>query len=177
MKTRNAGVPQRERIRLMCQSAMFMALIALTGAFSIPAGMAHIYLTDVFVCTAALLLPPVYGCAAGALGAFLGDMMFYPQAMLVTLITRFAQCLVIETARAKLLRGHRTAARVLAAALGAVIMVCGYTLGHMLMYGAAETAFVTYVLPQVLQAAFGAFVGTVLCTVYRLGRRMSRYGA
>ena len=177
MKTRDTGVPQRERIRLMCVSAMFMALIAVTGAFSIPAGIAHIYLTDVFVCTAALLLPPAYGCAAGALGAFIGDLVFYPQAMLVTLITRFVQCLVIEAARHSLLRGRRTAARALSAGLGAAVMVCGYTLGHTVMYGAAETAFVTYVLPQVIQAVFGACAGVILCTVYKLGRRMSRYGA
>ena len=162
-------------VRMMCVIAMFMAITAITGAFSIPLGIAHIYLTDIAVCTAALLLPPAAACVAGGVGAFLGDLIFYPQAMIVTLITRCLQAALVSVISRRVLPGKRFAGSLIAVSAGAFVMVAGYFTGHVLMYGAAETTLVSYVLPQVIQAVFGAAVSVILCGVYGLKRRARRY--
>ncbi|MBO2516445.1 MAG: ECF transporter S component [Clostridiales bacterium] len=161
-------------VRVMCVTAVFMALTAISGMWSLPVGIAHIYLTDVIVCIAALLLPPSWACAAGGLGAFLGDLMFYPQAMFVTLITRTVQSLVIGLMKKGLFRKHPLLRDALAVAAGAVIMVCGYTVGHMVMYGSFETTLISYVLPQVIQAVFGAAVALMIVHVFHLEKRMQK---
>ncbi len=99
----NKGKAPLPRVRAMCVTAVFMALTAISGMWSLPLGPAHVYLTDIFVCIAALLLPPGWSWIAGGIGAFLGDLIFYPQAMLLTLITVRQLWLQVQVARLPLM--------------------------------------------------------------------------
>lgn len=159
-------------VRLLCTTAMFMALCAAAGFWGIPVMTAHIYLTDLVVCMAALLLPPPWAAAACGVGAFLGDLLFYPQAMIVTLIVRTLQGLVISLMSRHAFRSRPGTAVVAAVVPGAAIMAAGYTLGHIVMYGAAETAFITYTVPQIVQAVFGAALAVLLYRRFHLDKYM-----
>ena len=62
---------------------MAMNIIMSISALSIPVPGGHMYLNDVIIVTAAVLLEPFYAFAVGGLGAFIGDMLFYPAPMFV----------------------------------------------------------------------------------------------
>ena len=53
-------------------------------------------LTALFLCTAALLLDPVAAFCVGGIGAFIGDLLFYPLPMFVSLVTHGLQAVVIS---------------------------------------------------------------------------------
>lgn len=163
------------RVRAMCVTAVFMALTVISGMWSLPLGMAHIYLTDIFVCIAALLLPPGWSWIAGGVGAFLGDVIFYPPAMLITLITRTLQCLVIGLIRTCLPGKSRLVRNTAAVSAGVIIMVCGYSAGHMLMYTSSwEALLISYVPYQVIQAVLGAVVAVFVTHAFHLEKRMRK---
>lgn len=151
-------------IRRMCYAALFMAMnIVLSSAvFRIPVPGGHFYLNDVVICLAAILLDPLYAVVACGLGAFLGDALFYPAPMFVTLVTRSLQALAISLICHFALRKHPKAAAAVGVFVGAVIMVAGYSLGRAFVYSTPEYAWLK--LPyQILQAAVGAVAGPVLC--------------
>ncbi len=53
-------------------------------------------MNDIVICTAAILLDPLGAFVVGGLGAFLGDMFFYPAPMFVSLVTHGLQAAVIS---------------------------------------------------------------------------------
>ena len=66
-------------------TAVFMGMNIALCAFGIPVPGGHLYLNDVVICTASLLLDPVGAFIVGGIGAFLGDFIFYPIPMFVSL--------------------------------------------------------------------------------------------
>ena len=62
----------------LCITAMFMALNIVMSSFSIPVPGGHLYMNDIVICTAAILLNPFAAFMVGGVGAFLGDLFFYP---------------------------------------------------------------------------------------------------
>ena len=88
---------RRAPVRWLTVTAVFMAMnIALSSFGDAGAGLGHLYLNDIVICTAAILLDPVGAFAVGGLGAFLGDMFFYPAPMFVSLVTHGLQAAVIS---------------------------------------------------------------------------------
>ena len=88
---------------------------------------------------AAILLDPLGAFAVGGIGAFLGDMFFYPTPMFVSLVTPGLQAAVISLCA----HGHpkkRFGGAVFGVFLGAVIMVVGYSLGRAFLYSTPEYA-------------------------------------
>ena len=86
-------------VKWLTVTAMLMALNIAMSSFSIPVPGGHLYLNDVVICTAAILLDPLGAFIVGGVGAFLGDFFFYPAPMFVSLLThglqavgRFAGC-------------------------------------------------------------------------------------
>ena len=143
-------------------TAMFMALNIALSSFSIPVPGGHLYLCDIAICTAAILLDPVAAFLVGGVGSFLGDLMFYPLPMFVSLATHGLQAVVISLLAHHALKKHPAAAAGLGVALGGVIMVVGYSLGRAFLYASPEYAWLK--LPyEILQAALGAGVGMLLC--------------
>ena len=98
----------------------------------------------------------------GGVGAFLGDLFFYPLPMFVSLVTHGLQAVVISVFSHYILKNHPVLASGIGVTVGAVIMVVGYSLGRAFIYSTPEYALLK--LPyQILQAAVGAVVGMLLC--------------
>ena len=76
--TKNTSLRKSYPIRWLTITALFMALNIIMSSFGIPVPGGHLYLCDVIICTAALLLDPLAAFLVGGVGSFLGDMLFYP---------------------------------------------------------------------------------------------------
>lgn len=146
----------------LCISALFMAINVVMSSFGIPVPGGHLYLNDVIICTAAILLNPLEAFLVGGLGAFLGDLFFYPTPMFVSLVTHGLQAVVISLCAHKMMPKKPALAAGIGVAIGAVIMVVGYSLGRAFIYSTPEYALLK--LPyQILQAVVGAIGGMILC--------------
>ena len=149
--------------RWLCTTALLMAMniIMSMSMFSVPVPGGHLYLNDVIICFASLILDPVGAFCVGGIGAFLGDLFFYPTPMFVSLVTHGLQAVVISLCAHRLLKDKPRLASVIGVTLGAVIMVVGYSLGRAFIY-ATPAAAIAKLPYQILQAAVGAILGTVL---------------
>lgn len=146
----------------LCTGAMFMAMYIVCCSFSIPVPGGHLYLNDVVICAAAILLDPLSAFLTGGIGAFLGDLIFYPLPMFVSLVTHGIQALVISLIAHYCLKKHPVLASGIGVTVGVVIMVTGYTLGKIFVYSTLEYAMLK--LPyEILQGAVGAVLGMLLC--------------
>ena len=146
----------------LCITAMFMALNVAMSSFGVPVPGGHLYMNDIVICTAAILLDPFAAFMVGGVGAFLGDMLFYPTPMFVSLVTHGLQAVVISVFSHYTMKKHPVLASGIGVAIGAVIMVVGYSLGRAFIYSTPEYAILK--LPyQILQAVVGAVVGMILC--------------
>lgn len=154
----------------LCTTAMFMAINIALSSFGVPVPGGHLYINDIVICTAAIILDPVAAFIVGGIGAFLGDLFFYPAPMFVSLVTHGLQAVVISLFANYVMKKHRVLASGIGVAIGAVIMVVGYSLGRAFIYSTPEYAIMK--LPyQILQAAVGAVLGMLLCWkcgIYRL---------
>ena len=80
----------------ICITALFIALNIMMSSFGLPVPGGHLYLNDVIICTAAILLDdPKAAFIVGGVGAFLGDLVFDPPPMFVSLVTHGIQAVVI----------------------------------------------------------------------------------
>lgn len=143
-------------------TAMFMALNIVMSSFGIPVPGGHLYLNDVIICTASILLDPVASFLIGGIGSFLGDFLFYPTPMFVSLAVHGIQAVVISVFSHYILKKKRILSCAIGVTLGAIIMVVGYSLGRAFIYSTPAYAWLK--LPfQILQAAVGAAAGMILC--------------
>ena len=143
-------------------TAMLMAMNVALSSFGVPVPGGHLYLNDIVIDTAAILLDPLAAFAVGGIGAFIGDALFYPAPMFVSLVTHGLQAVVISLCAHKLSQKHPALAAGIGVSLGALIMVVGYSLGRAFIYSTPEYALLK--LPyQILQAVVGAVGGMVLC--------------
>lgn len=146
----------------LCTTAMFMALNVIMSSFGVPVPGGHLYMNDIIICTAAILMDPLAAFAVGGVGAFLGDLLFYPAPMFVSLVTHGLQAVVISLFSHRVLKKHPVLASGIGVTVGAVIMVVGYSLGRAYIYSTPEYALAK--LPyQILQAAVGAVAGMLIC--------------
>lgn len=146
----------------LCLTAIFMALNVIMSSFSIPVPGGHLYMNDVVICTAAILMDPLAAFLVGGVGAFLGDLLFYPTPMFVSLATHGLQAIVISLFAHRVMKKHPAVASGIGVTLGAFIMVAGYSLGRAFIYSTPKYALLK--LPyQFLQAGVGAAVGMLLC--------------
>lgn len=153
---------QKKTALWLCTTAMFMAMNIALSSFGVPVPGGHLYLNDVVICLAAIILDPLAAFMVGGVGAFLGDLFFYPTPMFVSLVTHGLQAVVISLISHRTLKKRPVLASGIGVTLGAVIMVVGYSLGRAFIYSTPETALIK--LPyQILQAAVGAAGGMLLC--------------
>lgn len=157
-------------------TAMLMAMNVVMSSFSIPVPGGHLYLNDGVICTAAILLDPFGAFIVGGLGAFLGDLFFYPAPMFVSLVTHGLQAVVVSLCAHRLFKNHPAWGALVGVVLGVVINVAGYSLGRSFVYATPEAALLK--LPfQIFQAAFGAVVAMLLCFSTGLGRFWAKFTA
>ena len=139
-----------------------MAMNVALSSLGVPVPGGHLYLNDIVICFAAILFDPVAAFMVGGVGAFLGDLFFYPTPMFVSLVTHGLQAVVISVFFHYVLKKHPKFASGIGVTLGAVIMVVGYSLGRAFIY-ATPAAAVAKLPFQILQATVGAVVGMILC--------------
>jgi len=150
-----------KNLRLLTLTALLMAVNIALSSFGVPVPGGHMYLNDVIICTAAILLDPFYAFMVGGVGAFIGDMLFYPTPMFVSLVTHGLQAVVISLCARKLGATVKKGSAP-GLVLGALIMVVGYSLGRAFIYSTPEYAIIK--LPfQIAQAVVGAVAAWVIC--------------
>ena len=119
-------------------------------------------MNDIIICTAALLFDPFSAFVVGGVGAFIGDLLFYPAPMFVSLVTHGLQAVIISLIARKKDKSLQFGTSLLGVSVGAVIMVVGYSLGRAFIY--STPAYAVAKLPfQILQAVVGAAVALFLC--------------
>lgn len=154
-------------MRRITVTAMLMAMNVALSSFGVSVPGGHLYLNDIVICTAGILLDPFYAFLVGGVGSFLGDFFFYPAPMFVSLITHGLQAVVISLCTRHLFQRRKALASGAGVLLGAVIMVTGYSLGRAFLYSTPEYAVLK--LPfQILQAVTGAVVSMTLCFQFKL---------
>ncbi len=154
-------------------TALLMAMNVVMSSFSIPVPGGHLYLNDAVICTAAILLDPLGAFMVGGVGAFLGDLLFYPAPMFVSLVTHGIQAVVVSLC-AHALRGKKLGWAILGVAIGVVINVVGYSLGRAYIYSTPEYAVLK--LPfQIFQAVTGAAASILLCFPAGLNRHWDKF--
>ena len=170
----SVSLRRRSPVRWLTVTALFMAMNIALSSFGMPVPGGHLYLNDIVICAAAILLDPLGAFAVGGIGAFLGDLFFYPAPMFVSLVTHGLQAVVISLCAHRTFPRHKAAGAGLGVVLGAVVMVVGYSLGRAFLYSTPEYALLK--LPyQILQAAVGAAVGLFLCFPLRLTQLWERW--
>lgn len=158
---------KKEPVKWLTTTAIFMAMnVALSSSiFSIPVPGGHLYINDIVIATAALLFDPLAAFIVGGVGAFLGDALFYPTPMFVSLVTHGLQAVVISLCARKLFKEKEALGGVIGVILGMIINVVGYSLGRAFIYSTPEYA-VTKLPFQIAQAVLG-ILGPIIC--YKLG--------
>lgn len=176
MNMQNPSKPgARHTTYWICVTAMFMALNIAMSSFGVPVPGGHLYMNDIVICTAAILLDPLAAFMVGGVGAFLGDFFFYPAPMFVSLVTHGLQAVVISVFSHYVLKKHPALSSGLGVMIGAVIMVIGYSLGRAYIYSTPEYAILK--LPyQILQSVVGAVVGMILCWKCGLAKLFDKKG-
>ena len=146
----------------ICTTTMFMALNIAMSSFGLPVPGGHLYMNDVIICTAAIILDPLAAFMVGGVGAFLGDFFFYPTPMFVSLVTHGLQAVIISIFSHHILKKRPILSSGIGVSIGALIMIVGYSLGRAFIYGTPEYAILK--LPyQILQAVVGAILGMIIC--------------
>ena len=146
----------------ICYVAVFTAMNVMLSSLGIKVPGGNLYLNDIVICFAALVLDPFSAFVVGGVGAFLGDFFFYPAPMFVSLVTHGLQAVVVSLCAHKLSKEHRGRAALVGVILGVIINVAGYSVGRALVYATPEAAMLKFPF-QVFQATFGAVVSMLLC--------------
>ena len=151
-------------VRKLTVTAVLLAMniIMSSSVLSVPVPGGHMYLNDVIIVTAAVLLEPFYACLVGGVGAFIGDMLFYPAPMFVSLAVHGLQALVISLFVHRWMKSRPVPASVIGAALGLVLSVVGYTLGRAYVYSTPAYAVAKFPF-QILQTLVGSTLALLLC--------------
>jgi len=161
--------------RWLCITAVFMALNVAMSSFGVPVPGGHLYMNDIIICTAAIILDPLAAFLIGGVGAFLGDLFFYPLPIFVSLVTHGLQAVVISIFSHHILKKHPVLSSGIGVTIGAVIMVVGYSLGRAFIYSTPEYALLK--LPyQILQAVVGAIIGMIICWKLKLVELFNKKG-
>ena len=106
-------------------TGLFMALTIVFASFYIPVPGGHLYLCDMVISLAAILLNPFEAFAVGGIGSYLGDLIFYPAPRYVSLVTHGTQAVVISVFVHYVMKNRPKAAAGIGVTFGAVIMVVG----------------------------------------------------
>ena len=144
-------------IKKLTVTAILTSMVIIMSSFSIPVPGGHMYLNDIIIVTAGILLGPAYAAFAGGFGAFMGDFIFYPLPMFVSLVVHGLQALVISLFSRK----RKCWLSVTGVVIGCIITIVGYTLGRAYIYSTPANALLK--LPyQILQNIAGSAAGILL---------------
>lgn len=138
-----------------------MNIIMSSSILSVPVPGGHMYLNDVIIVMASLILDPFCAFIVGGVGAFLGDMLFYPTPMFVSLVTHGLQAVLISLFVRHVLKSKPLPSAIVASVLGLILTVTGYTLGRAYIYSTPAYAVMKFPF-QILQTAVGSAIALAL---------------
>lgn len=138
-----------------------MNIIMSSSILSVPVPGGHMYLNDVIIVMASLILDPFCAFIVGGVGAFLGDMIFYPTPMFVSLVTHGLQAVLISLFVRHVLKSKPLPSAIVASVLGLILTVTGYTLGRAYIYSTPAYAVMKFPF-QILQTAVGSAIALAL---------------
>ena len=123
-------------------SAFFMALVIILSSslLSIPVPGGHFYFNGIVIFLVGLIFPPTEAVIIAGVGSFIGDFLFYPLPMWVTLVTHSLQVLAIALIVGRRLGKLSKSRAILGLLLGALIDLVGYGLGRAFVYGTPAVA-------------------------------------
>lgn len=166
-------VHAKHNTRWLTICGLLMAINVGLSSFGLPVPGGHLYLNDIVIVTAALILDPAGAFLVGGVGAFLGDFFFYPLPMFVSLVTHGLQAMAISYIVHNCFKENRKMATLIAVLVGAVIMVVGYSLGRAYIYSTPAYAWIK--LPyEILQALFGVICGPFLVWKWKLDEMVKK---
>lgn len=167
-KQNSFTVPRRDSVLWITTCGMFIGLVILLSSFGVPVPGGKLYLCDIAIVTASILLDPIGAMIVGGLGSFIGDALFYPAPMYVSLVVHGLQAFVISWCAHNTFQKKPIYGAILGATLGCIILVIGYTLGKIYIYSTFEYAMLK--LPyEIAQGLIGAIAGVLL--TYKCGLR------
>lgn len=137
-------------------TALLIAMNIVMSSFAVPTPVGGMYLNDIIIVAAAVLLDPFYAFMVGGVGAFIGDLLFYPAPMFVSLAVHGLQAVVISLTCRHILKSKPVAASIVGAILGYIIVCVGYTLGRAFIYSTPAYAIAKIPLQLVQTAATSA---------------------
>ena len=138
-----------------------MNIIMSSSILSVPVPGGHMYLNDVIIVMASLILDPFCAFIVGGVGAFLGDMIFYPTPMFVSLVPHGLQAVLISLLVRHVLKSKPLPSAIVASVLGLILTVTGYTLGRAYIYSTPAYAVMKFPF-QILQTAVGSAIALAL---------------
>lgn len=146
-----------EKLRRLVMTAMLMALTCVATMIAIPLPMGYLNLGDSMVFLAGFLMGPYYGMIAAAIGSSLADFLLgYPQYMITTFIVK--GIMGYAAGKAKNMENKK---RVLVCILAGLIMVAGYYITEVILYGSYLSPLATAPM-SVLQFSIGLFFALLL---------------
>lgn len=164
-------------LRRLVQAALFAALTcAATALLHIPSPIGGYFnLGDTVILLGAFLLSPLWGAAAGAIGAALADVLlsfvlYAPATFVIKFLTALTAALLLRSMKKRPLLGA-----LLGAVAGELVMAAGYFLYEWRLYGLAGSAesLLTTNLPQ---AAVCAAAAILLFFVLDRAHVLDRFG-
>ena len=149
----------------LTSSAVFAALILAATYFAIPipGGQGYVNLGDSIILVAAVWLGPLWGGIAAAIGAGLTDLIlgyvyYAPATFIIKWLMAVAMYFIFKgLSKTKL---HFLVSFILSGLVAELIMVAGYFLYEIFLYGVGVALFDT--LANAIQGAFGITVGTIM---------------
>jgi len=151
-------------IHRLVLTALFAALTcAATAVLHIPSPIGGYFnLGDAVILTGAFLLGPIYGAAAGAIGASLADVLlgfviYAPATFVIKFLTALTAALLLRA-----LKKRRFIGAVLGAVAGELVMAAGYFLFEWIFYLGAAVAAESLLTTNLPQAAVGAAAAILL---------------
>lgn len=141
---------------------LFMAVNVVFSSFSVPVPGGHLYLNDMVIAVAAVVLDPLGAALVGGIGCFLGDFFFYPDPMFVSLAIHLLSGFTVSYCMRNAFPDNPKKGAVLGTVIAGLIVIVGYTLGKTFVYRTYEYAMLK--LPwECLQAVANVVLAYILC--------------
>ena len=159
----------------LVQAALFAALTcAATALLHIPSPIGGYFnLGDTVVLLGAFLLTPVWGAAAGGLGAALADVLlsfvlYAPATLAIKFLTALTAALILRSQKT-----HRIRGAAISAVAGELVMAAGYFLYEWALYGlagSAESLLATNLPQAAVSAAAAILIYVVLLRTHAIDK-------
>lgn len=173
----------KDRLLKICVTAMFTALICVaTMIIQIPSPLnGFVNFGDCFILIAAWVLGPWYGFAAGGIGSALADLFsgyahYVPGTFVIKGLIAVAAALICRALLSKFTK-FPTAAYVIGALVGEIIMVGGYYLYAALLLGKSFAGALASVPGNLVQGAFGLVIGVIVIRVIAKTKVLNRFSS